>query len=164
MPGKIEGKKRRWWQRVRWLDGITDSTDMDLRKLREIVKDGKPGVLHFHGVAKSWTWLSDWKTTTKEIIWWFTVKHLIDTSSVQSLSRVLDTHTHVDKQKQGLQLSCGDTACESTHTSRLLYVGSGKVQAFSSCSLGWEAFCVSFCKPGRHTAPEWALGLSSQQN
>ena len=55
MLGKIEGRRRKGRQRVRWLDGITDSTDMDLRKLREMVKDGKPGVLHFLGVAKSWT-------------------------------------------------------------------------------------------------------------
>ena len=52
MLGKIEGKRRRRQQRMRWLDGITNSTDMNLSKLREIVKAGKPGVLH--GVAKSW--------------------------------------------------------------------------------------------------------------
>ena len=50
--GKIEGRSRSGQQRMRWLDSITTSKDMNLSKLREIVKAGKPGVLH--GVAKSW--------------------------------------------------------------------------------------------------------------
>ena len=50
MLGNIEGKRRRGWQRMRWLDSITDSVDMNLSKLREIVKDRKPGVLQFMGL------------------------------------------------------------------------------------------------------------------
>ena len=58
MLGTIIGKRRRGWQRIRWLDGITDSRDMSLSKLQEILKNRKPGVLHtVHGVAKSWTGL-----------------------------------------------------------------------------------------------------------
>ena len=63
MLEKIEGTWRRGRQRVRWLDGITDSKDMSLSKLREIVKDGKPGMPAVHGVAKSWTRLSDFTST-----------------------------------------------------------------------------------------------------
>ena len=62
--GKIEGGRRRGRQRMRWLDDITDSTDMSLSKLQEMVKDRKPGHAAVPGVAKRWTQLSDWKATT----------------------------------------------------------------------------------------------------
>ena len=54
---KIEGRRRRGPQRMGWLDGITNSTDMSLSKLQELVMDRKPGILH--GVTESWTLLSD---------------------------------------------------------------------------------------------------------
>ena len=52
MLGKIEGTRRREWQRMRWLDGITDTMDMNLSKLQGIVKERKPSVLQFMGVTK----------------------------------------------------------------------------------------------------------------
>ena len=58
MLGKIEGKKRREWQRLTWLDSITDSMNMSLSKLQEIVKDREARCAVVHGVTKSWT-LSD---------------------------------------------------------------------------------------------------------
>jgi len=76
MLGKIEVTSRKWWQRMRWLDAITDSTDMTLSKLQEMVKDRGGWHAAVYEVAKSWTQLSNWKIT---MTWWtHLIQHSLD--------------------------------------------------------------------------------------
>jgi len=68
MLGKIEGRRRRGRQRMRWLDGNTDSTDMNLGKLWDIVRDREALRAAVHGMAQSQTWLGDWRTGTTFLV------------------------------------------------------------------------------------------------
>ena len=64
--GKIESRRRRGWQRIKWLEGITNSMDMSLSKLWEIVRNRETWSAEVHGVTKSQTWLSGWIITTNQ--------------------------------------------------------------------------------------------------
>ena len=155
MLGTIEGRRRRGWQRMRWLDGIIDSMDVSLSKLQELVMDREAWRAAVHGVSKSRTWLSGWIDTDTD--WPKLIRHWLERESAQVLFTVSAPPSTESSKGQGgvganrqmtnnnlgirTQLLCLSAPRTSHHRPALL-CGSIPVLVFQGCcnkrsQIGW---------------------------
>ena len=105
MLGGIGGRRRRGWQRMRWLDGVTDSMDVSLSEQRELVMDREAWRAAIHGVAKSRTQLSDWTELLSKQIQWLSWSLLLiqRTLQVDPATKTVDSHGKINLLAERMQ-------------------------------------------------------------
>ena len=154
MLGKIKGSRRRVWQRVRWLEGITDSMNVSLSKLQELVKDREAWGAAVHGVTKRWTRLSDW-TELKP------VSHARCESHEENASYHSDTDLKIPGFFFCISSSCM-SASSHWETSWMSYC---PMWGCLPCKLLWMLLgwkCHAPCVLTAASEQGWPLGLGSR--
>ena len=137
MLGGIRGRRRRGWQRMRWLDGITYLMHVSLNELRELVIDREAWHALIHGVTKSWTQLSDWT----ELILSPSLQHAGNQLPLQTACPSLSVRTGSDPSPRVMILSSPGLACQSSIKVHLEWVSQNLsrswLKAIPSSSWSW---------------------------